>query len=175
MDKVGGLSEKQRAAFEKVFGVKKDEVAKSEEIVPEIDSTDVIEPANEKETKQSTPVPETAVVSPLEKTGKILRAAGTWLFRLRKVFMAIPVIWGSLWLAAYNLENLPEEVGLNLQSNGTYARMIDRDLSVYGPLAITAACLLLMFCSRRARYPWIISIFTLVLPLLMLITNIYPQ
>lgn len=112
---------------------------------------------------------------PLTKAGNVIRDIGLWLFRLRKVFMAIPVVWLSLRLASYNLENLPEQVGLNLQANGTYAQIIDRNLAIYGPLGITAACLLLMFCSRKARYPWIISLFTLVLPIVILLTNLYPQ
>ena len=52
--------------------------------------------------------------------------------------------------------------------------MISRDMAVLGPLGLTVACLLLMFCSRKAMYPWAISIFTLVLPLLLLISNLYP-
>lgn len=116
-----------------------------------------------------------APATPLEKTGKVLQLTGVWLYRLRKIFMAIPVIWYAMRLASYNMQHLPEQVGLNLQVTGEYAKMIDRNMAVYGPLGITAACLVLMFCSRRARYPWIISIFTLVLPLLILFTNLYPQ
>jgi len=52
--------------------------------------------------------------------------------------------------------------------------MISRDIAVMGPLGLTAACLLLMFCSRKAMYPWAISVFTLTLPLLILISNLYP-
>ena len=55
------------------------------------------------------------------------------------------------------------------------AQMISRDLAVLGPLAVTGGCLLLMFCSRRTFYPWIISIFTLVLPILLYLTNVYPN
>ena len=43
------------------------------------------------------------------------------------------------------------------------------------PLAAAAACLLLMFCSRKAMYPWAISIFTLALPVLLLVSNVYPS
>lgn len=109
------------------------------------------------------------------KIGTVLRTIGTWLFRLRKIFMAIPVIYWAIRLAIFNTENLPEQVGLNLQATGEFAQTFNRNLAVYGPLGVTAACLLLMFCSRRARYPWIISIFTLVLPLLIWVTNLYPQ
>jgi hypothetical protein len=53
--------------------------------------------------------------------------------------------------------------------------MISREAAVYGPLGITAVCLLLMFLSRRVVYPWIISALTLILPILVLITNQYPM
>ena len=88
--------------------------------------------------------------------------------------MAVPVVYAALKLASYNREHLPEQVGINLQSSGEFARMIARDTAVMGPLGLTVACLLLMFCSRKAMYPWAISIFTLVLPLLILVSNLYP-
>jgi hypothetical protein len=31
-----------------------------------------------------------------------------------------------------------------------------------------------MFCSRKALYPWAISVFTLALPVLLLVSNLYP-
>ena len=96
------------------------------------------------------------------------------IYRLRSVFLAIPVVYYALKLAAYNGEHLPEEVGLNLLSTGEFAVMISRELAVMGPLAVTAACLVLMFTSRKALYPWAISIFTLILPVLLLISNLYP-
>ncbi len=98
----------------------------------------------------------------------------TILFRLRKVVMAAPVVYYAFKLASYNAEHLPQEVGVNLQSTGEFAMTIARDLAVYGPLGLTAACLLLMFCSRKALYPWAVSVFTLALPLLLLFSNLYP-
>lgn len=109
------------------------------------------------------------------KIGSVLRIIGTWIFKLRKVFMAIPVVFAAIRLAMYNMDQLPEKVGLNLLPTGEFSQMIDRNLAVYVPLGVTFACLLLMLCSRRARYPWIISIFTLVLPVMLLLTNLYPQ
>lgn len=97
-----------------------------------------------------------------------------WIFRLRKVFMAIPVVYYAIRIADYNMHNLPEQVGFNLQSTGEFAKMISLETAVYAPLLLTAGCLVLMFCSRRALYPWLISIFTLAIPILFLITNIYP-
>lgn len=96
------------------------------------------------------------------------------IYRLRAVFLAIPVAYYALKLAAYNSDHLPEEVGLNLLSTGEFAIMISRELAVMGPLAVTAACLVLMFTSRRALYPWAVSIFTLILPVLLLVSNLYP-
>ena len=77
-------------------------------------------------------------------------------------------------IALANKERLPEYVGLNLQSSGEFAMMVNRNYAVYGPLCVTGFCLLLMFLSRKSMYPWIISLFSLVLPVLLLVTNLYP-
>ena len=108
---------------------------------------------------------------------KIKRVVGILvmvIYRLRSVFLAIPVAWLALKLAAYNAEHLPEQVGLNLQSTGEFAMTVGRDLAVMGPLVVTAACLVLMATSRKALYPWAVSILTLILPVLLLVSNIYP-
>lgn len=97
------------------------------------------------------------------------------IYRLRAVFMAIPVVYYALKLAAYNMQNLPEKVGIGLQSTGEFAYTVGRELAVLGPLVLTGCCLVMMFCSRKAIYPWAVSIFTLVLPLLLLVSNIYPM
>ena len=96
------------------------------------------------------------------------------IYRLRSVFLAIPVVWYALKLAAYNSKHLPEEVGLNLLSTGEFAMTISRELAVMGPLVVTGACLVLMLTSRKALYPWAVSIFTLILPILLLVSNLYP-
>lgn len=108
------------------------------------------------------------------KINYVINLIGVWLFRLRKLVMAAPVVYYALKLASYNMEHLPEQVGINLQSTGEFAQTITRNLAVTGPLALTGACLLLMFCSRKAMYSWAISIFTLALPLLLLFSNVYP-
>lgn len=104
----------------------------------------------------------------------LINFIGSVLFRLRKIVMAVPVLYAALKIAFYNREHLPEQVGINLQSSGEFAQMITRDIAVIGPLGLTVACLLLMLCSRKAMYPWAISIFTLALPLLILFSNLYP-
>lgn len=112
--------------------------------------------------------------SAVSKINYVINLIGVWMFRLRKIVMAVPVVYYALKLARYNMAHLPEEVGINLQSTGEFAQTISRNLAVMGPLALTMACLLLMFCSRKAMYSWAISIFTLALPLLILFTNVYP-
>jgi len=96
------------------------------------------------------------------------------LYRLRKVFLAAPVVYYALKLASYNMEHLPENVGIHLQSDGTFAQTISRGMAVMGPLGLTAACLVLMLFSRKALPSWAICLFTLVLPVLLLISNLYP-
>ena len=110
----------------------------------------------------------------VNKINRVINAIGLWLFRLRKFVLAAPVVYYALKLAQYNQTHLPEQVGINLQSTGEFAQYISRNLAVMGPLALTASCLILMFCSRKAMYSWAISVFTLALPLLLLISNLYP-
>lgn len=115
------------------------------------------------------------VKNTISKINRVINTVGTWLFRLRKPVMAAPVVYYALKLAAYNSSHLPEQVGIDLQSTGEFAQTIGRELAVMGPLCLTLACLLLMFCSRKAMYAWAISIFTLTLPLLLLFSNTYPS
>lgn len=112
--------------------------------------------------------------SGVTSVNRVINIIGLVFFRLRKVILTIPVVYYALKLASYNGEHLPEQVGLNLQSTGEFAMTISRSMAVMGPLALTLACLFLMFCSRKALYPWAISVFTLALPVLLLVSNLYP-
>jgi len=114
------------------------------------------------------------VKSVIAKVNKIINITGKWLYRLRKPVMAAPVVYYALKLASYNNQHLPEQVGINLQSTGEFAQTLSRNVAVMGPFALTMACLVLMFCSRKAMYAWAISVFTLALPLLLLFSNLYP-
>lgn len=108
------------------------------------------------------------------KTESIIGKIIMVLYHLRKVVMAAPVIYYALKLAAYNAQHLPDKVGLFLQNSGAFTQMIDKGLAVTGPLVLTCSCLFLMLFSRKAMYAWAISIFTLALPVLLLVSNIYP-
>ncbi len=104
--------------------------------------------------------------------GHFFKIVGGYCYRFRKILLALPVVVAGVWLASYCRARMPEVVGIGLQESGKYAVTISRDLAVLGPLAITFFCLLMMFCSRRTLYPWLISVFSLVLPVLLMLTNI---
>lgn len=131
--------------------------------------------------KGNGPVIETVQESPEHKeksvVGRIfdvIRILFLALYRLRGILLAVPVIFAALRLAAYNSEHLPLMVGLSLQSNGEFAQMISRQAAVSGPLMLTGVCLALTIFSRKTLYPWLISVFSLVVPILLLFTNMYP-
>ena len=109
------------------------------------------------------------------KIGRVFNIIGKVLFHLRKIFLAVPVVWAAFRMYAYAMEHLPENVGVWLLENGEYQYNLARESALMSCMAVTAAGLVLMFCSRRTIYPWIISIFTLVIPVLLIVTNMYPS
>lgn len=112
-----------------------------------------------------------AIQSIVDRFATVIGTLLTWIFRLRKIFMALPVLYAAWTLAKQNMEQLPEVVGFDIQSTGEFAQMISRETAVYGPFALTFICVVLMIMSRRTIYPWLISIFSLVLPLLIWVLN----
>ena len=103
-----------------------------------------------------------------------------WIYRLRSIFLAVPVALAALILALRNLIKLPASVvfssaALNDVGNLVFQNItISKALAVWGPLGITAACLVMMFFSRRIIYPWLISLFSLILPVILLLINTFP-
>lgn len=116
-----------------------------------------------------------AIARFIDKTGDILLLIGQTFLKFRKIFLAAPVVWAAVQLAFQNMERLPESVGLNLQVDGTYAIQITRELAVWGPVVVTIFCLLLMLCSRRILTPWLVSVMTLLIPIFLWITNVFPS
>ena len=110
-----------------------------------------------------------------KKTGSVLHVIGGYLYRMRAVLLAAPVAIAAVWLAFLNMARLPDEVGIDLQTTGAFSMMIPKGLAVIAPLAVTALCILMILCSKKVTYPWLISIFTLVLPVLIYVTNVYPS
>lgn len=119
-------------------------------------------------------------VNPLRRVWKILCAIGRgirtiikWIWRLRGLLMSLPVAVAAIKLAYFNMDRLPEVVGLDIQASGEFARTVSREMAVFGPLGITGFCLLLTISSKKPLFPWVISIFTLVLPPLIWFLNYY--
>lgn len=105
---------------------------------------------------------------------KFVRVLWAYIYKLRGLFLYLPVAIVAIWLACKNLAELPETVGLVLQSTGEFSVMVGRGTAVFCPLLLTALCLLLVVCSKRTLYPWLISVFSLVLPILIQFINMYP-
>lgn len=131
---------------------------------------------NKKENEEAVPemVEQEENARPKNKVWEVIRILCLAAYRLRAIFLAIPVIFVALRLAAYNSEHLPLLVGLDLQSTGEFARVISRQTAVTVPLLITGGCLALMCFSRKTLYPWLISVFSLAIPVLLWVTNMYP-
>lgn len=163
---------------------------KEQEALPPVEEPLALEQSAEAETET---VEETVEEAPAEKelpqwmsipwvaktlavlgiVGTGIKVAVKWIWKLRKVIMAIPVVWYAVKFAMENADRLPEEVGLDIQSTGEFATMISRQEAVWWPLGITLMCLVLMFCSKKPVLPWVVSIFTLVLPWLIWLLNYY--
>ncbi len=122
----------------------------------------------------------------LKKLWKDLSFIGSYLFKLRSIILAAPVAAAAVVLAFVNMARLPEVVEVSKLTLDTKAEeslfgclvitpdYISRGGAIFGPLLLTVVCLVLMMCSKRTFYPWLVSVFSLLLPVMILITNIYP-
>lgn len=108
------------------------------------------------------------------RTFEVIKFIWQWVYALRKVLLSIPVLYGIIRLSVYNSKHLGSSVGLFLQSDGAFLMNISKGMAVFAPLALTACCLAMMFMSRKSLYAWSISIFSLLLPVIILISNQFP-
>lgn len=106
---------------------------------------------------------------------QVMGMTARWAYRLRSILLSIPVAVAAIALAMRNLRQLPTEVGINMLANGEYQWVISRSMAAWTPVAVTGVCLLMMFLSKKVLYPWLISVFSLVLPLVLLFTNTFPN
>ena len=96
------------------------------------------------------------------------------VYNMRSVILALPVIVIAIIQAIVNIAKLPSKVGLDMLASGEFQFLIGKGLAVMGPLILTCLCLLLMFCSKKVLYPWLISVFSLALPIVLWLTNVFP-
>ena len=155
----------------------------AEKPAPEEEPQEIMETVEElceEETSVQVPVRRTAApkehgkfVLILLAIWKVFSTACVWIYRLRKYIMAAPVAFYAIKLAIANANRLPDMVGMDIQASGEFARMVTRQQAVLGPLGLTAFCLALVLCSRKPLQPWLISAFTLILPILIWMMNNY--
>lgn len=96
---------------------------------------------------------------------------GNRVYNMRSVLLALPVIVIAIIQAIVNIAKLPSKVGLDMMASGEFQFLVSKGLAVMGPLILTCLCLLLMFCSKKVLYPWLISVFSLALPIVLWLTN----
>ena len=106
-----------------------------------------------------------------KKVWFVLKLTAKWCYKLRSLLLAIPVFVCAGALAIRNARLLPDMVGVNILANGDYQWYISRGTAVLIPFAVTAVCLALMLISKKILYPWLISLFSLALPLVVWLTN----
>lgn len=171
----------KRISAEKKEKVQEELPAPAEKAV-ESEVPQVIVEEREEETEEvyTAPVPSAPAPRKRGKVGTVLAAIWKgfstgciWIYRARKFIMAAPVAFYAIKLAIANANRLPDMVGLDIQASGEFARMVSRQSAVMGPLGLTAFCLVLVLCSRKPLLPWLISAFTLILPILIWMTNYY--
>lgn len=107
-----------------------------------------------------------------------LRAAAKVVYKFRSLFMAIPVVACSINLALVSAAKLPSKLMLSIpavQERELVLKLVEMDktTAIFVPVLITAVCLLLMFCSRRQLFPWLISIFSLILPATLIVAGMF--
>ena len=96
-----------------------------------------------------------------------IKALLRWAFQLRSVALSVPVAVIAVVLAVNNAAMLPGGLSIGAGDN---VITIGRSVLVMGPLALTALSILMTLFSKKVTYPWLISIFTLLLPVVLLLT-----
>lgn len=102
------------------------------------------------------------------------RKVWKYIWKFRGAIISIPVLVFAISQAFRNASILPDTVGLNIQATGEYAMTVSRSVAVVVPLLVTIGCTLMATFTKRPLFPWLISIFTLVLPVLIWVINSYP-
>ena len=104
------------------------------------------------------------------KIASFCSATGKWTYKLRAFVLAIPIVAIAVILAVSNMATLPAAVAIGLPNivNGILVYqevLVSKILAVFIPLLVTAFCLLMMFLSKRISFPFLVSLFSLILPI----------
>lgn len=109
--------------------------------------------------------------------GSMFKIICIWVYKLRSVFLAIPVAFAAIIMAIQNMTRLPETVNLYFPGENILTANLtelSREAAVFGPLLVTVVCLVMMFLSRRVTFPWLISLFSLILPPFIYFITVFP-
>ena len=109
-----------------------------------------------------------------KKTGAVLKLIAKWCYQLRNLLLSVPVLVCATVLAVRNSKLLPKAVGIGLRGNGEYMMLLSRSAAVLLPLVVTCVCVVLIFCSKKVLHPWLVSVFSLALPLVIWFSNTFP-
>lgn len=116
----------------------------------------------------------TGTKKPENLKGPVWKKIWKVIWTCKGVIISLPVLWIAIVQAFQNAGRLPEMVGLNIQATGAYGMTVTRSTAVVVPLLITLVCILMTCLTKRNLFPWLISVFSLVLPVLIWVINIYP-
>ena len=130
--------------------------------------------SEKKKAAQRTPKERSKFAEAMCAVGRFLKEHWRWSLELRKVILAFPVVAAMLYLAEECRKRLPDLVGVNLLTNGQFEKLVQRETAIDVMMGITILCLICMAISRKTIYPWLISIFSLLLPILLMVTNMLP-
>jgi hypothetical protein len=133
------------------------------------------------------------VLPVLKAIGGFFVAVGHWIsrfcayiYKLRAIFLAVPVATVAVVQAMINTDRLPSTVEftmlwLDFAAEKTLfgplvmnVYYVSKEVAILGPMTLTAVCILLTLFSKRTLFPWIISVLTLLLPTLLYLANVYP-
>lgn len=119
--------------------------------------------------------------------GHVFALLWKYIYMFRGILISAPVAAAAVLVASWGQKNLPEMVDIthvvvDKEAEGALlglfvmtSEQISRDVAVGAPLFLTALCLVFTILSKRTLYPWLISIFTLCLPIVMYFLNTYPM
>lgn len=92
----------------------------------------------------------------------VLKLTVKWAYQLRSLVLSIPVFVCAAALAIRNAQLLPTYVSVVTVGQNPF--VVTRGVAVLVPLAVTCICIVLMLCSKKMLYPWLVSVLSLVLP-----------
>lgn len=119
--------------------------------------------------------------------GYVLSLLWKYIYMFRGILISAPVAAAAVLVASWSQKNLPEMVEIthvvvDKEAEGALfglfvmtTEQIGRNVAVGVPLFLTAVCLVFTILSKRTLYPWLISVFTLCLPIVMYFLNTYPM